>query len=111
MEWPEELSAYNRTESNGTNLVRLPVRFLRINNTLIWSAPVELFCEIATTVRSQSPFVHTFYFGYTNGWFGYLPTAAGFEEGGYEPKTSLLTPAAERDLTEQVVTHIQALRK
>ena len=62
--WPEELAQYR---------ARVPVRFLRINDTLIWAAPVELFCEIAIAVRNQSPFAHTFYFGYTNGWFGYLP--------------------------------------
>ena len=72
----------------GRSLVRLPIRFVRINDTVIWSAPVEMFCEISMDVREQSPFAHTFYFGYTNGWFGYLPTAKGFAEGGYEPRTS-----------------------
>jgi hypothetical protein len=38
---------------------------------------VELFSEIAIDVRNRSPFSHTLYFGYTNGWFGYLPTARG----------------------------------
>jgi len=64
-------------------MVKLPVRFLRINDTIIWSAPVEMFCEIATAVRDRSPFTNTFYFGYTNGWIGYLPTRQAFEEGGY----------------------------
>ena len=82
--WPEELARY--AAEGGRPMVRLPVRFLRINDTLIWSAPVEMFCEIAMAVRNQSPFAHTFYFGYTNGWLGYLPTAEGFAEGGYEPR-------------------------
>jgi hypothetical protein len=89
----------------------LPVRFLRINDTLIWAAPVELFCEIAMAVRAASPFTHTFYFGYTNGWLGYLPTAAGFAEGGYEPKTSVFTDRAERDLTDAVVAALQGMRR
>ena len=56
------------------------MRFLRINDTVIWSAPVELFCEITLfAVRARSPFANTFYFGYTNGWFGYLPTAQAFD--------------------------------
>jgi hypothetical protein len=100
LEWPAELSQYQ---------ARVPVRFLRINDTLIWAAPVELFCEIAMAVRNQSPFAHTFYFGYTNGWFGYLPTAQGFAEGGYEPKTSVFTAQAEADLTRGVVTAIQGM--
>jgi neutral ceramidase len=100
--WPEELAQYK---------ARVPVRFLRINDTLIWAAPVELFCEIAIAVRNQSPFAHTFYFGYTNGWFGYLPTAQAFAEGGYEPKTSVFTAQAEKDVTEGVVAAIQGMRR
>jgi hypothetical protein len=68
LDWTPELARYQRGK-----LVRLPVRLLTINDTAIWSAPVELFCEIALTIRRHSPFPHTFYFGYTNGWFGYLP--------------------------------------
>jgi hypothetical protein len=100
--WPEELA-----QDRG----RVPVRFLRINDTVIWAAPVELFCEIAIAVRERSPFSHTFYFGYTNGWFGYLPTAAAFAEGGYEPRTSVFTERAESDVTQGVVAAIQGMRR
>jgi hypothetical protein len=92
-------------------MVRLPVRFLRINDTLIWAAPVELFCEIAMAVRNSSPFTHTFCFGYTNGWFGYLPTAEAFAEGGYEPKTSPFTAQAEGDLSREVATFISGMKR
>jgi hypothetical protein len=105
LEWPEELGRY-ATES----AIRLPVRFLRINDTVIWSTPVELFCEIAMTVRERSRFANTLYFGYTNGWLGYLPTAQAFAEGGYEPKTSVFTPQAEKDVTEALVAFLQDVR-
>jgi neutral ceramidase len=109
LEWPQELSAYSRQGPGSVPLVRLPVRFLRINNTLVWSAPIELFCEIAAAVRNHSPFPHTFYFGYTGGWFGYLPTEVAFQQGGYEPKTSPFTGAAEGDLLKTVITYVRAL--
>jgi hypothetical protein len=70
-----------------------------------------MFCEIAMAVRDQSPFAHTFYFGYTNGWFGYLPTAEAFAEGGYEPNTSPFTPQAEKDVKEGVITVIHSMRR
>jgi hypothetical protein len=108
IEWPVDLSRYAAAE--GRPVVKLPVRFLRINDALIWAAPVELFCEIAMTVRNQSPFAHTFYFGYTNGWFGYLPTAQAFGEGGYEPRTSPFTAQAEADVVQAVVAFIEGLR-
>lgn len=108
--WPETLGAYAKTE-NGRPMVRLPLRFVRINDTVIWTAPVEMFCEIPMDVREQSPFAHTFYFGYTNGWFGYLPTAKGFEEGGYEPRTSPFLPAVESDVRQAVTAFIHGFRR
>lgn len=107
--WPQELAAYERNDARP--LVRLPIRFVRINDTAIWSAPVELFCEIAMQVREQSPFAHTMYFGYTNGWLGYLPTAKGFEEGGYEPRTSPFSPQAEADVSQAVIGFLQGFRR
>ncbi len=107
--WPDELGTYVRTE--GRPLVRLPIRFVRINDTAIWSAPVEMFCEIAMHVREHSPFAHTMYFGYTNGWLGYLPTAKGFEEGGYEPRTSPFSPQVEADVTQAVSAFLQGFRR
>ena len=109
LSWPEELSSFSR--EGQVPLVRLPIRFLKIGGTLIWSAPIELFCEIEMAVRNQSPFTHTFYFGYTGGWLGYLPTKEAFEEGGYEPKTSPFTERAEQDLMANVTAYIQGLRR
>lgn len=83
--------------------VLLPIRFLRIGDTVIWAAPVELFSEIAIEIRKRSPFAHTFFSGYTNGWLGYLPTAQAFSEGGYEPATSPFTPSVEADVMHHVV--------
>ena len=111
LEWPAELQTYTRQAASGQRLVRLPVRFLRINDTLIWSAPVELFCEMEMEVRNQSSFPHTFYFGYANGWLGYLPTKKAFAEGGYEPKTSPFTGSAEEDLLKSIVGYIQGLTR
>ena len=109
LDWTDDLPAYSRTSASGVPLVRLPVRFLRINDTAIWSAPVEMFCEISMSVRNQSPFANTFYFGYTNGWIGYLPTKAAFAEGGYEPATSVFSDQVEADVTEAVLSYLQGM--
>jgi hypothetical protein len=107
MGWAPDLSDYLRATGSSSAMVRLPVRFLRINkDVVIWAAPVELFCEIAMNVRDHSPFPYTFYFGYTNGWLGYLPTKAEFAYGGYEPKTSPFTDEAGEDLTHAVLTYV-----
>ena len=111
LDWTEDLPGFTKTSASGVPLVRLPIRFLRINDTAIWSAPVEMFCEISMGVRNQSPFVNTFYFGYTNGWIGYLPTKAGFAEGGYEPATSVFSDSVEADVTEAVLSYLQGIAR
>lgn len=107
--WTEDLRKYASITKAGDTLVRLPVRVLKINNDIaIWGAPLELFCEVSNEIRSRSPFPYTFYFGYTNGWFGYLPTEAEWKYGGYEVETvSPFTPAAAGELTEAVVEYLQ----
>lgn len=105
--WPDGYDRYTRTTNTGINLVLLPVSFLKINDDIaIWSAPVELFCEISNEIRNRSPFPFTFYFGYTNGTFGYVPTEAEWKYQGYETSVSVVTPAAEKDLKEAVVSYI-----
>ncbi len=106
--WPADMSAYTRTGKSGINLIRLPVRFLRINNNIaIWSAPLELFCEISNEIRERSPYPYTFYVGYGNGWLGYLPTASAWKYGGYEVEVVCpYTPAAAQDLTEGVLGYL-----
>jgi neutral ceramidase len=107
--WIDDLKDYTRTTKAGVNLVKLPVRFLQINDDIaIWSAPLELFCEISNEVRDRSPFPYTFYFGYGNGWLGYLLTAEEITHGGYEVTVSPYTPAAAKDLTESVVNYLQS---
>jgi hypothetical protein len=108
--WPAELPQYAAT-AGGQSLVKIPVRYLSIDDTVLWSAPVELFCEIAIRVRNESPFRNTFYYGYANGWLGYLPTAAAFREGGYEPRTSPFTEQVEKDFGDGVVTFLQGFHK
>ena len=104
LQWPEELAAYITPQSQ----VRLPIRFLRLNaETELWAAPLEMFCEIAMNVRRRSPVKNTFYFGYTNGWLGYLPTKKAFPEGGYETTVTPFTPEAEAALTAAVLARLR----
>jgi len=58
-------------------------------------------------VRSRSPYPHTFYFGYANGWLGYLATRQAFSEGGYETQTNPFTDRVEEDLTKTVLTYLE----
>lgn len=107
MSWASELEAYLRTTDTGDRMIQLPIYFLTINEeAFIWSMPVELFTEIAQTVRKQSPYPQTLFYGYCNGLLGYLPTAEAHRQGGYEPTTSPFTPQAETDVIQAVLARI-----
>lgn len=106
--WPSTFGKYTRTTKTGVNLVRVPIQFLKINDDIaIWNSPSELFCEISNEVRRRSPFPYTFYFGYANGWLGYVPTEEEFTHKGYESSVSPFTPAVAKDITESVVAVLQ----
>jgi hypothetical protein len=109
LSWPPDLEKYSSTTKNGINMVKVPVRFLKINNDVaIWSAPLELFCEISNEVRDRSPFPFTFYYGYTNGWLGYLPSAEEWKYGGYEVDVvSPFTQVMSDTFTEAVAGYLQ----
>ena len=102
--WPEGLDSYRSRTADGQDQVRVPVRFLKLRDDLVlWAAPLELFCEIAIRVRHESPFPNTFYFGYSNGWMGYMPTRQALEEGGYETRVTPYTGEAEKDFGDAVI--------
>ena len=106
--WDASLGDYLHAAKGEAGTIRLPVRFLLINDDIaLWSAPVELFCEISMGIRDRSPFPHTFYFGYANGWLGYLPTRQAYHEGGYETSTNPFTEQVEDDLTSNVLSYLQ----
>jgi neutral ceramidase len=107
--WDRSLGNYLRAATDEAGIIRMPVRFLIINEDLaLWSAPVELFCEISMSVRDRSPFPHTFYFGYANGWLGYLATRQAFAAGGYETRTNPFTPQVEDDLANVVTAYLES---
>lgn len=110
--WDDSLRNYLLADKGENGMIRFPVRFLMINDELaVWSAPVELFCEISMNIRNRSPFPHTFYFGYANGSLGYLPTREAFAEGGYEAQTNGFTERVEDDLTRTVLTYLAGQKR
>ncbi len=89
-------------------MILLPIHFLKIDNDIaIWGTSLELFCEISNEIRERSPFPYTFYYGYTNGWTGYMLTEEEVGFGGYELSVSPYTAGAGRVLTETVVSYLK----
>ncbi|MDH3243148.1 MAG: neutral/alkaline non-lysosomal ceramidase N-terminal domain-containing protein, partial [Saprospiraceae bacterium] len=107
LDWPDDLVDYS-ARSGDRNLILLPINFLKIDDDIaIWGTSLELFCEISNEIRDRSPFPYTFYYGYTNGWMGYMLTEEEVGFGGYELSVSPYTKGASRQLTETVVSFLQ----
>jgi neutral ceramidase len=58
---------------------------LRIGSVALVGMPGEVFAEYALWLREESPLRYTVVLGNVGSEDGYLPTAAAFSEGGYEP--------------------------
>ncbi|NHE56527.1 neutral/alkaline non-lysosomal ceramidase N-terminal domain-containing protein [Cyclobacterium plantarum] len=109
LKWPENLNDYLVDATADVKMIKVPARFLNINDKIaIWASPLELFCEISNEVRDRSPFPYTFYYGYTNGWLGYMLTEEEWVYKGYEPTVSPFVPNAGAKFGEAVLSYLQS---
>jgi hypothetical protein len=90
---------------------------VRIADGAIVTGPGEIFTEIGLAVKERSPADVTLYAGYTNGAVSYLPIAAEYPLGGYEPSygnksyglPTQVSPESERILVETGVRLVRRL--
>ena len=83
VEWAADLVrlALQHRDEHTTDL---EVQVIRIGDIALLGISAEVFAEYARELDDASPFQHTFPISNANGHIGYLPTAAAFDEGGYE---------------------------
>lgn len=116
LNWARRIEKELRGGSPRTS-ARGSINAVRIGEGAIVTGPGEVFAEIGLAVKERSPAEVTLYAGFTNGAVSYLPTAAEFPLGGYEPVygnkpyglPSQVTPDCERILTETGVALVTSL--
>ncbi|MBI4624552.1 MAG: hypothetical protein HY736_15215 [Verrucomicrobia bacterium] len=64
--------------------LKVPVQAFRVGNLGIAATPVETFAEMGLELKARTPFAKSFTISLANGWYGYMPTPAQHELGGYE---------------------------
>lgn len=64
--------------------VSIPLQILQLGEVCIGTMPCEVFCEIGLEFRRRSPAQPAFLVSLGHGYFGYLPTPAQHQLGGYE---------------------------
>jgi hypothetical protein len=90
--------------------IDVPLQAVRIGDVALVAIPFEVFVDIGLEIKARSPFPGTFVLSLANGAYGYLPTAAQHELGGYE--TWLGTNRVEVDAASKIVeTLLQMLQE
>lgn len=82
--------------------IEAPLQAMRIGDLAIVAMPFEVFAEMGLELKAKSPFTDTFAMSIANGAYGYLPTAAQHELGGYE--SWLGTNQVEVQAASKIVT-------
>lgn len=109
-----ELQLSARKEAGITNandaIARLSA--ICIGTLAIVFLPGEVFIETAFEIERNSPFERTLIAGFGENNIGYLPTAAAFNEGGYEVgpgKWSFLEPGTDQLLAKEAIKLLSEL--
>jgi len=93
----EKIAAYPETTP-------VPLQVLRIGDVCLGTMPCEVFCEIGLEFKKRSPIQPAFLVSLAGGNFGYLPTPAQHDLGGYE--TWLGTNRLEREASDKMLAEL-----
>jgi hypothetical protein len=116
-EWLQTTNAM-RAAGKSSITLDLEIAHFRIGDWTLSGIPMEPFTEIALEVSRRLESSTSFFCGYTNGYIGYLATAAEFPYGGYEVdwmpvvygRFGMLMPP-QPDTAEHVVSAAVALNQ
>jgi len=85
----------------------VPLQLLRIGQTTIGTMPCEVFCEIGLDFKRRNPSQPAFLVSLAHGYYGYLPTPAQHQLGGYE--TWLGTNRLQIDTSDRFLEQLDAM--
>src|SRR5208337_3871471 len=79
------------------------IQVFAVGQVAFVAIPGELFNELGSRIRKESPFAYTFLVTLANDDIGYIPIRAGFAQGGYEPSSSGLQPGAGEAIADKAI--------
>ena len=94
-----------------TPLLEVDVTFVRIDRVVLVYVPFEVFVEFGLELRHAFPDSVVRVVSLGGGYYGYLPTAKAFAEGGYEPTlgTSTIECGQGEYLFHQITMELRAM--
>jgi hypothetical protein len=92
--------------------VSIILQTFRVGDLGICAIPFEVFVEIGLEIKAKSPFEQTFTISHANGSYGYLPTFAQHELGGYETwlGTNMVEVRASAKIVNMLINMFNILR-
>ena len=85
----------------------IPLRSICFGDVGITFAPFEMFDTNCQQIRAASPFAMTLTVGYSTALHGYLPSAFGFLNGGYEARQCTYIPGTGETVALSLVSQLK----
>lgn len=95
-------------ELGAQTTVTTETQAIRIGDLVLMCLPGEVYVEIGLKIKERS--ANTFVFSLCNDGLDYVPTAAAYDEGGYEPEWTKLAKGADKVLTDAAVGLVEKVR-
>ena len=83
------------------------ISVLSIGNVGFVMTPYEMFDTNGMEIKTGSPFPMTFVLTCTNDSLVYVPSALGYQIGGYEVHQARLVPGSGEELAQQYIIMLQ----
>lgn len=88
--------------------VEVELNALAVGDISFVTAPFEMFCSIPVYIKKNTPYAMTFFMGYCNGSYSYLPDNFGFEFPSYEVRSCRFLKGTAEDIGQ---THVKMLKE
>lgn len=93
------LNLIQAENNDGQRVIEVPVNILRFGAIKAVTIPGELFCTLSNELKQNHP---VFFFGYANGYIGYIADMSGYDRGYYEAMSSFLKRGEGEHLIEMI---------
>jgi hypothetical protein len=100
----------NYRKSNGKSKETLKLYALSIGEIAFVTNPSEMHDTNGKALREASPFKMTFICAYSNGTYSYIPSAAAYDNGGYETKKTHFVRGTGEDIVEELLDMLGDLK-
>lgn len=91
--------------------LKAEVQVLTLGSLAFVGIPGELFVQLGMEIVRRSPFPNTFILELANQDIGYIPTKEAFEQGAYEPTSSVVAPGTGERIVDEALALLNQCRQ